>query len=75
MSQSITGTNPIRPDDYFLAAVNLITPKNVVDIRSMLVEISYYEDIFRGSVTGEILISDSINMIDRLGMCLSLIHI
>ena len=69
MSQSITGTNPIRPDDYFLAAVNLITPKNVVDIRSMLVEISYYEDIFRGSVTGEILISDSINMIDRLGMC------
>lgn len=69
MAQTVSGTNPLRADDYYLATVNLITPKNVVDIRSMLVEISYYEDIFRGSVTGEILISDSINMIDRLGLC------
>lgn len=69
MAQAVTGINPIRPDDYYLEKVNLITPVNVVDIKSMLVEISYYEDIFRGSVTGEILISDSINMIDRLGMC------
>jgi len=63
------GKNPRFPDDYSLIKLFLVTPKNTVDIRSMMVEISYYEDIFRGSVTGEILISDSISMIDRLGLC------
>jgi hypothetical protein len=70
MAETKAGGNNTRfPDDYSLTKLFLVTPKNTVDIRSMMVEISYYEDIFRGSVTGEILISDSISMIDRLGLC------
>lgn len=68
-TEQITGATPRTPDQYYLEKLFLVTPKNTVDIRSMMVEISYYEDIFRGSVTGEILISDSISMIDRLGLC------
>lgn len=64
----LTGTIPELPDSYFLETLELITPKNVVNIKSMMIEISYYEDIFRGSVTGEVLISDAISMIDRLGL-------
>jgi hypothetical protein len=64
-----SGNNTRFPDDYSLTKLLLITPKNTIDIRSMMVEVSYFEDIFRGSVTGEILISDSISMIDRLGLC------
>lgn len=64
----LTGTIPELPDSYYLEKLDLITPKNIVDISGMMVEISYYEDIFRGSVTGEILITDAISMIDRLGL-------
>ncbi len=66
---TIVGTNPQRADDYFLETIQIVTATNTVDIKSLMVEISYYEDIFRGSVTGEVLISDSISMIDRLGLC------
>jgi hypothetical protein len=64
----LTGTTPELPDSYYLETLELITPKNVVNIKSMMIEISYYEDIFRGSVTGEVLITDAISMIDRLGL-------
>lgn len=64
----LTGAIPELPDSYFLETLELITPKNVVNIKSMMIEISYYEDIFRGSVTGEVLISDAISMIDRLSL-------
>ena len=64
----ISGTTPALPDTYYLETLELITPKNVVNIKSMMIEISYYEDIFRGSVTGEVLITDAISMIDRLGL-------
>lgn len=65
----LSGATPSLPDSYLLETLELITPKNVVNIKAMMVEISYYEDIFRGSVTGEVLITDAISMIDRLGLC------
>jgi hypothetical protein len=64
----LSGSIPSAPDTYYLETLELITPKNVVNIKSMMIEISYYEDIFRGSVTGEVLITDAISMIDRLGL-------
>ena len=51
-TEQITGATPRTPDQYYLEKLFLVTPKNTVDIRSMMVEMSYYEDIFRGSVTG-----------------------
>ena len=61
-------TGLLTADDFYLDKINIITPKNVLSIKSVFVELSYYEDIFRGTVSGHILISDSISMIDRLGL-------
>lgn len=58
----------ITANDYYLEDVVIVTPVNNVNIKAMIVEISYYEDIFRGTVSGHILMSDSISLIDRLGL-------
>ena len=58
----------LTADDFYLEKLNIITPKNIVNIKSIFVELSYYEDIFRGTVSGHVLISDAISMIDRLGL-------
>ena len=58
----------VTADDFYLEKINIVTPKNIVNIKSVFVELSYYEDIFRGTVSGHVLISDSISMIDRLGI-------
>jgi hypothetical protein len=72
----ITISNPTPPaltisgltnaDQFYLETVELITPVNNVTIKSLVVELSYYEDILKGSVTGHLLISDSISLIERL---------
>jgi hypothetical protein len=58
----------ITANDYYLEDVTIVTAVNNVNIKAMVIEISYYEDIFRGTVSGHVLISDSISMIDRLGL-------
>jgi hypothetical protein len=58
----------LTADDFYLENLNIITPKNIVNIKSVFVELSYYEDIFRGTVSGHVLINDSISIIDRLGI-------
>jgi hypothetical protein len=58
----------ITADDYALEEAYLITSTAKTDIKSLLIEMSYYEDILTGICSGNILITDSINMIDRLGM-------
>ena len=72
----ITISNPTPPaltpsgltnaDQFYLETVELITPVNNVNIKSLIVELSYYEDILKGSVTGHLLMSDSISLIERL---------
>jgi hypothetical protein len=69
MATPLIGTAPLLEDNYFLQTVEILTATGTLNIKSLVVEISYYEDIFRGSVTGEVLISDSISIIDRVGMC------
>lgn len=61
-------TGLLTADDFYLDKINIVTPKNIVNIKSVFAELSYYEDIFRGTVSGHVLISDSISMIDRLGL-------
>jgi hypothetical protein len=56
------------PDEFYLEAIDLITAKETVSLKSMMVELSYFEDIMRGTISGMILINDSISMIDRMGM-------
>lgn len=50
----------VTADDYYLSNLSIITNTNAkVDIKSLFLEISYFEDIFRGATTGHILINDS----------------
>ena len=58
----------LTADDFYLESLNIVTPKNIVNIKSIFVELSYYEDVFRGTVSGNVLINDSISIIDRLGL-------
>ena len=58
----------ITADDYSLDEAYIITGKDKTNIKMLMVEMSYYEDIFKGITSGSILINDSISLIDRLGM-------
>ena len=62
----LTSAGLIRADQFYLETAELITPVNIVNIKSLIVELSYYEDILKGSVTGHVLMSDSISLIERL---------
>ena len=74
--ENLTVTSPAPPaltsqglvvsDEFFLETAELITPVNTINIKSLIVELSYYEDILKGSVTGHVLMSDSISLIERL---------
>lgn len=66
--KQLTTEGLVNADEFYLETVELITPVNNVNIKSLVVEVSYYEDILRGSVTGHILLSDSISLIERLGL-------
>ena len=59
----------VSPDDYYLEKVELITLNQTINLKGVMSEISYYEDIFRGTITGHVLINDSISLIDRLALC------
>lgn len=56
-------------DEYYLQDISLITPVQKVILTGSLLEISYFEDIMKSSITGEVVITDSLGMIDRLSMC------
>lgn len=58
----------ITPDDYNLEEAYIITASGQKSLKNLMVEVSYYEDIFKGVTSGNILINDSIDLIDRLGI-------
>ena len=58
----------ILSDSYSLDEAFIITQNNKTNIKNMLIELSYYEDIFKGTTSGNILITDSISLIDRLAL-------
>lgn len=62
----LTSEGLVIADQFYLETAELITPVNIVNIKSLIVELSYYEDILRSSVTGHVLMSDSISLIERL---------
>ena len=58
----------ITADEFSLDEAFIITATENTNIKMMMVELSYYEDIFKGITSGKILINDAISLIDRLGM-------
>lgn len=59
----------VNADEYYLEDISLITPVEKVILTGAFLEISYFEDIMKSSITGEIVITDSLGLIDRLSMC------
>lgn len=56
-------------DQYALKDVNLVTPAATISLKAMMIEISYFEDIFNPVTSGQILLNDSISLIERSGLC------
>lgn len=51
------------PTDYNLIAINLIANQQSVSLKPFMVELSYFEDLYGCSISGEILISDTLGLI------------
>lgn len=58
----------VNSDDFYLGDVILVTPSINISIKNLATEISYYEDIMNNTVSGHILMSDTISLIDRLSL-------
>lgn len=56
------------PDSYNLEEVYIITATSKTNLKGVMVEMSYYEDIFKGTTSGSVLINDSLSLIDTLGL-------
>lgn len=56
------------PDSYNLEEVYIVTASSKTNLKGVMVEMSYHEDIFKGTVSGSILINDSGSLIDTLGL-------
>jgi hypothetical protein len=55
--------------DYNLIALNILSGQFItLDLKPMLVELSYFEDIYSNSVSGQILISDAQGLIEKMGL-------
>jgi len=65
--QSVS-TGVLSADQFVLEELLLYTSNDVTDIKNMMVELSYYEDIINGFCSGSVLIKDAIKMIPNLGM-------
>lgn len=61
-------SNITSGDSYQISKLEIISSDGVraIDTKSLLLELSYFEDIFRSVTTGHILINDSIDFINGL---------
>ena len=58
----------VLADQFSLDEIYLITSNGKTNLKNMFIEVSFYEDIFKGILSGNVLITDSISLIDRLAM-------
>lgn len=56
-------------EQYSLERLDIVSSGNVTNIKPLMVEMSYYEDIFRNAVTGHVTVNDTNNIIEGLGLC------
>jgi hypothetical protein len=59
----------IYAKDYNLIAINLLAGQFItLDLKPSMVELSYFEDLYNNSVSGQVMISDAQGYIEKLGM-------
>lgn len=58
----------LYPKDYALINLLLITSVENMDLKNILVELSYHEDIFNNTAAGYLMVTDSMGYIELLNM-------
>jgi hypothetical protein len=54
------------PQDYSISNLTLLTPAGTWDFKSIMVELSYHEDLFNNTASGYLMVSESANFIETL---------
>jgi len=67
MGHSESSTGSKGPKDYNLRAITLLSAgaTGTIDIKPMMVELSYFEDIYSHAISGKLLISDTLGVIEK----------
>ena len=58
----------IYPNDYSLINLTLLSSTAKIDLKTVLVELSYHEDLFTNTVSGYLLIADSMGYIESMNL-------
>ena len=61
-------TGIIYPNDYTLINLTLLTAVSTFDVKNILVELSYNEDIFNNTASGYLMLVDATGYIEKLHM-------
>jgi hypothetical protein len=61
-------TGVIYPNDYTLINLTLLTSVSTFDVKNILVELSYNEDLFTNAASGYLMLVDSMGYIEKLNM-------
>jgi len=64
----LASTGILNPRDYDLTNVTLLTSTGVIDVRYIMNEISYHEDLFGGVVSGYVMVTESNSYAELLGL-------
>lgn len=54
------------PTDYNLVSIDLVTTGKTVSLKPLLVELNYFEDLYSTSISGDILVADTLGLIPLL---------
>ena len=68
MDSTLPKLGIIYPNDYTLIALTLLTAIDSFDMKNVLVELSYNEDIFNNTASGYLMVVDSMGFIEKLHM-------
>ena len=66
MAGALNPTQLQSLDQYYVQDVEFISGNDSISIKNLMQEFSIYEDIFKPAITGNILITDSIGLINAL---------
>jgi hypothetical protein len=60
--------NILFPKDYSLVTLNLLTASGIIDLKPILIELSYHEDLFNNTASGYLMVTESMGYIEILNL-------
>ena len=60
--------NLLFPKDYSLVTLNLLTATGSINLKPILVELSYHEDLFNNTASGYLMVSESMGYIETMNL-------